>query len=182
MHSASRLVHVAALALLAAALSGCATLRVNSYLERGADLTRYRTYNWGPPDTWATGDARLDNNPFFRDRIRAGVDTEMTSLGFEKTTSEQPDLRLHYHASFTQRIETDGIDEEYGYCPRGDCQPYVYEAGTILIDFVDTRSNRVVWRGWAEGSVDNLVDNQQWLDERVDAAVKRIMARVPRRM
>ena len=34
-------------------------------------------------------------------------------------------------------------------------QPYVYEAGTLLLDFVDTRTNRVVWRGWAEGSVES---------------------------
>jgi hypothetical protein len=157
-------------------------MRVNSYLERGANLAGYRTYNWGAPDTWTTGDPRLDNNPFFQDRIRAGVDKEMARLGFEKSAAERPDLRLHYHASFHQRIETNGIDEEYGFCPSGECESYVYEAGTILIDFVDTGSNRVVWRGWAEGNVDGLIDNQQWLEERVDEAVKEIMARVPRRL
>jgi hypothetical protein len=24
----------------------------------------------------------------------------------------------------------------------------------------------VVWRGWAEGSVDGVIDNQQWLEQR----------------
>ena len=46
--------------------------------------------------------------------------------------------------------------------------------------FVDTRTNRVVWRGWAEGSVDGVIDNQQWLEQRVDEAVRRILARLPR--
>lgn len=34
---------VAGLSAVALALAGCATLRVNSYLERGADFPRYRS-------------------------------------------------------------------------------------------------------------------------------------------
>jgi hypothetical protein len=153
---------------------------VSSYLERGADFARYRTYNWGPPDSWTTGDPRLDSNPFFQEQVRSAVDKQLAARGFEKTTSDRADVRLHYHASITQRIDAKGIDEEYGYCDTHDCQPYVYEAGTLLLDFVDTRTNRVVWRGWAEGSVDGVIDNQQWLEDRVDEPVKRILARLPR--
>ena len=180
MNMPSRLVRLAALALFTLALTGCVPVKVNSYLERGADLTRYRTYDWGAPDSWTTGDPRLDNNPFFQERVRADVDKQLAGRGFEKTMSGRPDLRLHYHASFTQRIDTNGLDEARGYCDNHDCQPYVYEAGTLLLDFVDTRTNRVVWRGWAEGSVDGVIDNQQWLEQRVDDAVKRILARLPR--
>jgi uncharacterized protein DUF4136 len=180
MYSPSRLVRFATAALSALALTGCVPVRVNSYLERGTDFSRYRTYNWGPPDSWTTGDPRLDNNPFFQERVRAEVDKRLASRGFEKATSEKPDLRLHYHASFTQRIDTTGIDAKYGSCDKLDCQPYVYEAGTLLLDFVDTRTNKVVWRGWAEGSVDGVIDNQQWLEQRVDEAVRRILARLPR--
>jgi hypothetical protein len=112
--------------------------------------------------------------------VRGQVDKQLAGRGFEKTPSERPDVRLHYHASFTQRIDANDIDEKYGYCDKHDCKPYVYEAGTLLLDFVDTRTNRVVWRGWAEGSVDGMIDNQQWLEQRVDEAVKRILARLPR--
>ena len=181
MYSPSQLVRFATVALSALALTGCAPLRVNSYLERGTDFSRYRTYNWGPPDSWTTGDPRLDNNPFFQERVRAEVDRQLARRGFEKAAPlDKPDLRLHYHASFTQRIDIKGIDEKDGYCENHDCQPYVYEAGTLLLDFVDTRTNRVVWRGWAEGSVDGVIDNQQWLEQRVDEAVRQILARLPR--
>ena len=180
MYSPSQLVRFATVALSALALTGCAPLRVNSYVERGTDFSRYRTYNWGPPDSWTTGDPRLDNNPFFQELVRADVDRQLFSRGFEKTTSETPDLRLHYHASFTERIDAYGIEGRYGSCDKRDCEPYVYEAGTLLLDFVDTRTNRVVWRGWAEGSMDGVIDNQQWLEERVDEAVRRILARLPR--
>ena len=182
MYSPLRLVGFAAVSLLALVLTGCAAMNVNSYVERGTDLMRYRTFDWGPADTWSTGDPRLDNNPFFQERVRAEVEQQLATRGFEKTTSERPDLRVHYHASITQRIEAKGIDEEYGYCDNHDCRPYVYEAGTLLIDLVDTRTNRVVWRGWAEGSMDGVIDNQQWLERKIDDTVTRILKQLPRRL
>ena len=180
MYSPFRLLRLAAVAVSILAVAGCAPVKVNSYLERGADFARYRTYNWGPADSWTTGDPRLDNNPFFQERVRAAVDKQLANNGFEKTTSDRTDVRLHYHASITQRVEAKSIDREYGYCDNHDCQPSVYEAGTLLLDFVDTRTNRVVWRGWAEGSLDGVIDNQQWLEQRVDEAVERILTRLPR--
>jgi hypothetical protein len=30
----------------------------------------------------------------------------------------------------------------------------VYETGALLIDFVDARTDKLVWRGWAEDGVD----------------------------
>jgi hypothetical protein len=58
----------------------------------------------------------------------------------------------------------------------------VYDAGTLLIDLVDARTNRLVWRGWAEGSVDGVIDNQEWMEARIDEAVTRILERLPRRL
>jgi hypothetical protein len=111
---------------------------------------------------------------------RFWVSTE--ARGFEKATSGTPDLLLHYHASVTQRIDVNAIDRQYGYCNSDDCQPYVYEAGTLTIDVVDARANRLVWRGWAEGTVDGVIDNQGWLEQRIDDAVARILARLPRQL
>ena len=176
----SRLTTALAVSTFVVAVAGCAPVKVNSYLERGADFARYRTYNWGPVDSWTTGDPRLDNNPFFQERVRAAVDKQLANKGFEKTTSDGANVRLHYHASITQQLDAKSIDTEYGYCDNHDCRPYVYEAGTLLLDFVDTRTNRVVWRGWAEGSLDGVIDNQQWLEQRVDEAVERILRRLPR--
>ena len=61
-------------------ITACATMQVNSYVEGGADVTRYRTYEWAPPDTQATGDPRLDNNEFFRGRIQSQEDRGGTQI------------------------------------------------------------------------------------------------------
>ena len=52
-------------------------------------------------------------------------------------------------------------------------------AGTLFIDLVDRRTNRLVWRGWAAGSIEGLIDDQAWLEKRIDETVARIMLRLP---
>ena len=60
-----------------------------------------------------------------------------------------------------------------------DRQPVVYDAGTLFVDLVDTRAKTLVWRGWAEGSMDGAIDDQAAMDARVDDAVMRILRRLP---
>ena len=180
MYSPLRLARIAALALPAFAVTGCATMIVSSYLARGADIARYQTYSWAPAGSLSTGDPRLDNNPFFHERIHADVDQQLTARGFEKTAANMPDLLIHYHASISQQINLNGADRKSGDCD--DCRPYVFDAGTLLVDLVDARTNKVVWRGWAEDSVDGIIDNQKWMEEKIDEAVRRMMEKLPRRL
>jgi hypothetical protein len=170
------------LAFSALTVAGCAALTVNSYIERGVDIRQYQTFNWGPADALSTGDPRLDNNRFFDQRVRTQIEKELAARGLERTTSATPDLLVHYHASITQEIDVRDLDREYRYCDDGDCRPYIYEKGTLFVDLVDPRTNRLVWRGWAEGGMDGVIDNQQWMEARVDESVKRILARLPRRL
>jgi hypothetical protein len=175
-----RLGHTAAIATSVLMLTSCASMRVNSYLQRGTDLTRYHTYNWASDDRLSTGDPRLDNNSFFLERLQAAVENQLPTRGFEKITAGTPDVWLHFHANIDQRIDVNGADRQYGDC--GDCAPSVYDAGTLTLDFVDARTNRLVWRGWAEGSLDGAIDNQDWMEQRIDEAVVRILAKLPGRL
>jgi hypothetical protein len=166
------------LTVAALALHGCASLTVSSYVERGADLGKYHTYAWGPADTASTGDPRLDSNPFFDTRVRGQVEAQLNKKGFERTKGS-PDLLVHYHASVTQQIDTRNIDRNYTSCQQADCKPFVFEAGTLFVDLVDPRTNALVWRGWAEGSVEGLIDRQEWIESHVDNAVRKILQRLP---
>ena len=171
---------LAAVALSALTVTACATMQVNSFVERGADVTRYRTYHWASADAYSTGDPRLDNNEFFRDRIQAQVDRRLGDRGFEKTTAAGPDLLVHYHASVAQEVNANGVDQPNSECE--DCEPYVYDAGTIVVELVDAHTSRLVWRGWAERRIDGAIDDQTSMEREIDEAVARIMERLPRRL
>jgi len=168
------------LAVLAAlTVAGCASMNTGSFVMRGVDFSAYRTYNWGPAETMATGDPRLDNNRFFHERVQEDVEKHLAIRGFEKRTAGTPDLVLHYHASIDQEIDTSGMDQQYG-CD--DCRPFVYDAGTLTLDLVDTRTNKLIWRGWAERSIGGAIDKQEWMERQVDEAVTRILEKLPRRL
>lgn len=167
-----------ALAVCAFMAEGCAARSVHSYLERGADLGRYQRYSWGPADQSGTGDPRLDNNEIVQERIQAAIEKELAARGFERVASGSPELLVHYHVSVEQRID---LRDTEPMVPCPECKPFIYDAGTLVVDLLDAGSNRVVWRGWSEGNIDGLVDNQRWLDEQLDDTVTRIFAQLPRR-
>jgi hypothetical protein len=99
------------------------------------------------------------------------------------TAPGDADLLVRYHASVTQRIDLSDIDRESGNCGDGDsCRPYVYDAGSLVVDFVDARTDKLVWRGWSEESVDGAIDNQALMERKIDRAVARILQRLPARL
>jgi hypothetical protein len=106
------------------------------------------------------------------------VEKQLARHGFEPTTSGTGDVFVHYHASVTQRIDTTELDPD----GNGDAgrRSEVYDAGTLFIDLIDTRTSKLVWRGWAEGTFDGVIDQQEWMEERIDAAVTRILQKLPR--
>jgi hypothetical protein len=161
---------------------GCATMSVGSHVERGLDFAHYRTYDWGPPDALPTGDPRLDKDPFFQDHVQGAVERQMAGRGFERSMSEPPDLRIHYHASIKRRIDVNRADSQFGYCYGEDCRTRVaeYEAGTLVIDIVETRTNRVIWRGWAQTSIEGVLGNRDRMERRINEAVTRILQMLPR--
>ena len=174
MHAST--VRLAGLLALALVPTGCASTEVRSYLARGVDLRQHRTYNWARDEARPTGDPRLDNNRFFEERVQAAVDEQLANRGFEKTDS--PDLIVRYHAGVTQDFHNPGAGHP-GECD--ECQPEVYDQGTLLIDLADAHTDRLVWRGWATGSIDGVIDDQQWMERRIDEAVARIMRELPPR-
>ena len=179
MYPLARVGRCAALGILVLVLAaGCASMKVNSYVERGYDLNRFHTYAWSPAPAAATGDPRLDSNPFFDEQVRAEVEVQLAKRGFERTAG-LPDLLVHYHANMGQRIETRDLDEQSASCEKGRCHADVYDAGTILVDLAEPRTNKVIWRGWAEGAMDGVVDNQAWMEATINHAVTRIFERLP---
>ena len=170
--------------ICAIAVTGCATMTVSSHVRSGIDFSPYRTFDWGPADALPTGDPRLDQDPFFKDHVMGAVEKQLAARGYERSSSGTPDLLIHYHASITERLDVYGVDREHGYCYDEDCKAWVvdYEAGTLVLDLVDTRTNRVIWRGWAQDSVQDVLDNQDRMASKINEAVSRMLARLPGRL
>ena len=156
-------------------------MTVSSHIERNINVADYVTYDWGPPDNLPVGDPRLDNNPFFRDYVQGAIEKKLAARGFERALTGDPDLLVHYHASVDQRVDVYEADARYGYC-YGNCEARVvdYEQGTLVVDLVDRKTKKVVWRGWAQDTMNGVIDNQDRLEKQVDEGVARMMLLLPR--
>jgi hypothetical protein len=159
-------------------------MRVSSHVEQGLDFGQYMTYAWGPADALPTGDARLDKDPFFKDHVEGAVEKALARKGLFLASTPVSDLLIHYHAAISQKIDINQVDRNRGYCIDDACGSGVtqYEAGTVVVDIVDARTNRLVWRGWAQDAIEDALKDQDVLARKIDEAVTRMLQQFPRHL
>jgi hypothetical protein len=178
-----RIPRSAALAICAVIASGCATtMNVSSHVRAGLDMAQYRTFDWGQGDALPTGDPRLDKNPYFKDYVQGDVERQLAARGIQQSTDGTPDLFIHFHASVDQRIDVNLTEREYKTCQATDCQSWIinYEPGTLVLDVIDARTNQLIWRGWAQDSVQEFVGSRDKMAQKINEAVSRMLAMFPR--
>jgi hypothetical protein len=168
-----------ALASITAAVvlvSACATMRIGSYVERGTDFSKYQTYAWGPADALPIGDPRLDNNPIFRDYLQGAVERELHQHSLLLVPdSAGPDLLVHFHGSVRQIFDVAAADRNHGIEVDQEVTVIDYDEGTLIVDIVDARTNRLVWRGWAIDSLSGILDSQDRMEKKIELAVTKML-------
>jgi hypothetical protein len=161
-------------------MSACATIDAGSFVDRAADFSRYRTYNWAPPLRHASGDMRLEKNAVFQDYLHGELQKQFAARGLQGPTTRKPDLLIRHRAAVMPRMKIDGVEGGYGYCS-SDCSAHVidYEAATLVIDVVDSRTKKVIWRGWARDDLSDLLRSHERMARHLHQAVTQIMAKFP---
>lgn len=112
-------------ALVALAVGCAAPIRIATDHDPSADLAALRGWSWFAAPAGRGGDPRLDD-PLLDARIRRAVEAELSIRGYPRTVGLDPDFLVTYH----------------------------YEEGTLLLDFLDPRSRRRLWRGSAQARVE----------------------------
>jgi len=111
--------------------------------------------------------AKAEENALVSDRIIAAIHSEMTSKHYEKTSAQTADLYIVFHTDVMNksRIVQDyqyiGISPyryRYGYSYRGmmavpTTHTYHYDEGKLIVDILDAKQKKIVWRGVATDSL-----------------------------
>jgi len=158
-------------------------MTVSSHVQPNLRMANYQTFEWGPADSLPTGDPRFDNDSFFKDHMFGAVEKQMAAHGLAHAAEgAPPDLLIHYHAVIQPRIDVNRQDRTYGYCYDVECTERVieYEAGTLVLDVVDRRTNRLIWRGWAQDSVNKMLKDRDHMSTEIARAVDGMFATFPR--
>jgi hypothetical protein len=143
------------------------------------DFRSYHTFDWGPADALPTGDPRLDENPYFQDRLQGAVERGLALRKLERSErGATPELLIHYHANVSRRLDVNQVDYSYGLTVDAESQIRDYDAGTIVLDIVDSWTNQVIWRGWAQRDMTELLQDEGKMADWIETAVRLMLAQL----
>jgi hypothetical protein len=125
------------------------------------------------------------HNELVEARVTAIVDETLAGRGYQKLTDGTPDFLVGYHVALQGRMDATTVNTYYGYgwgpwygAAYGNTYTRYYEQGSLVIDIVDARQRRLVWRGTAEAEVDRS-GSQERRDSQLREAINRIFKKFP---
>lgn len=172
---------------IATLFTNCSPVTVTTDYDTSAPFKKYQTYALTPA---AQGQSL---SPSSEAALRDTLRTELSKKGLIEKKSGKPDLAITRHA-FTQDKLSIQEYTDWGYNSVGGTWPYrygyygawtgaprtyvdvsQYTQGTLILDFVDTKTNKLVFRGTGSALVGNPKSNA----DRIREAVIRIAASWP---
>ncbi|MFT4519421.1 MAG: hypothetical protein ACI9JM_001817 [Halioglobus sp.] len=158
------------------------------------NFASYKTYRWYD-DVYDSKEADYRQYNASDERVRTHIDGELGKKRLEQITSGQADFWVNYHISKQDRMK---IDNFSGYPSSGmhggvgvgtygtavsvgySSGPSVkeYSEGTVVLDIIDARTSKIVWRGIAEGRLKkDLSHNEK--DHRAAEVSRELLADFP---
>jgi hypothetical protein len=168
--------------LLMVVLFGCSP-QIRVYTDSTPDKSpsQYLTYDWRVKTNVESEQYPLFSNELNDQRIKNAVNTELTNRGYFRR-EEKPSILLHYHIVIQdQRYAAIPYDYDYTnfeyWINRHSISSY--KEGTLIIDFMDTETNELIWRGWATAVIDEVYSTEK-LDGLIKTSVEKIFYRFPK--
>ena len=166
--------------------AGCAsTPNTFSTAAPGADFSQYSTFGFFDSLATDNGDYESIETNF----LKVAIAQQLDRRGFGYSDSS-PELLVNFYLHTKEKIQSRSVPTMGGYY--GFRDPYYdtwgghggyetridqYTEGTLNIDVVDAKTNKLVWEGAVVGRVtDRALRN---LEETVDSAVAAVMAGFP---
>jgi hypothetical protein len=178
------------LAILALLVGGCASSpNTFSNVDPGVDFNQYKTFGYFP--TLSTDKEQYQS--LVSNFLKVAVAQELVVRGLDHD-EENPDLRVNFYINTQDKIKTRSVptagsyydyrdpfyDPWGGYGGMGggyETRVDQYTEGTLNIDVVDSKTNKLVWEGSIVGRLtEKDVRN---MEKTVDEAVAAVMVDFP---
>lgn len=174
----------------ALALSACATgPTVRTDHDPTADFAQYRSWGFYQPIAME----QAGYSSWISERVRADVEKEMAARGY-RYEAKGADLLVNFQGVVEDRTmvwSTPRSDVQWFYSYRhksyvavpvwyDETQVGKYREGTLTVDLVDGKRNRMVWTGSASAPVSNKQTPERRMAS-IDQAISGIFAKYPHR-
>lgn len=153
----------------------CSPFRVVSDYDKNYDFSHYKTYT-----------LRLDElkiNDIDQSRVTSELHKQLTSKGL--TSSENADLIINIKAShktvrdnyFTPSIHLGGWGGRFGGgFGLGHTMVSEYNQGTLVFDFIDAKTGKMVWQGTGSGI---RVDSPEAKQKQIPKIIEKMLQNYP---
>jgi hypothetical protein len=138
-------------------VAACSGLEVETEHDRKVNFSRFRTY------AWIAGVPARD--PAIESQIHEAVDRELPFKGLVKAEEPAaPDLFVSTYVSVEENriVQPDQWGYDLGPVGMGSSRVNVLTLplGTLLVDLVDARTKKLVWRGQVSRAVDRQISQE----------------------
>jgi len=158
-----------AIFLIAGTASG---QRVQTDFDPSFDFQRTKTFSW--QSGGGLSDAVRPANDLIDARVRRAVTRELGAQGIVQAHKD-PGILVTYRVSRRDRVDVDTFDYRVGPRWRAGWSEVMvtnYTEGTLVLDLIDAKSNRLVWRAYCTGVVDGLEQAGRKIDKAAKKAFK----------
>lgn len=189
--------------LFGLAIASCSNnVKYSSDFDSGFDFSSLKNYRWSEPNSYNDKTKNYLNNDIIDKRIRENVNSGLQSSGFQLQASGDVSFLVNYTISTEDRADVNTYNTYSGFAPGWGCcfggmGPYAYggmgvgmgfsdshtsvdhyQEGTLVLDILDPKSNKLVWRGTANGRVPKNL-SQQEKEQAAQEVVGKILENFP---
>ena len=146
-------------------LYSCSSRNISIDYDPSVSFANLKTYHWVPGTPVKTGNIKLDSNSLMHNRIKTEIDAWFGGHGYVKQHQSQADFMVTYYFTVEKKSEVLVINDYYGYPGDWGYGPYgygggisrqyvnEYDYGTLIIDIVNSKTQKLMWRGNIGGHV-----------------------------
>jgi len=154
--------------LLGVLVVSASAQEVQSDYDRSFRFSELKTFSFAAQRREATDPLAADS--LNDGRIRNGLESQLTANGFRVETT-RPDFVIAYYVTTKNKLNV----QDYGYGPprwfgSRDIRVNQNTEGTLMVDFIDTRTNQVIWRGRASGTLE-----MKGVDKKISKSVEKLI-------
>lgn len=153
--------------LVLLSMSSCRTsYKLSSDYERVSDFDSYKTYQILEEKTCY----QEVKNPITKQRIEDAIHDNLINLGYTK--ADDPDILISWYVFVEDKKEVEIYQDYYAWWRyHNHLFVYTYKEGTLVIDIIDRKTNRVFWHGTVSDHIESDIEN---VKEKIEGAVKAI--------
>lgn len=161
--------------------AGCSSVRVSHDFDSQVNFADLRTYSWmaAPESPSETIQKELEKNTLVEGRVKRAVNEQLAAKGLRET-AQDPDFLVAFHTGVQDKTDIQSWGYGYGYWGMrgGGVSTINYQEGTLILDFIDPKTENLIWRGVGKKVVSERTRPEK-SEKEISNAVEKILKKYP---